>query len=802
MISKMSRMMHHGRRTCAMWVALLLGLPLIPFGGSVTLGQAVPESRQATATESVIELDNAAPEPPLNQISVDSQGRVELHVRDLDLAAVLHMLSMHSRRNIVATEGVQGRKVTANLYDVTFEEALDVLLISHNCTWHKAEGFVYVYPSVPSKESEARPLDIQVSLDGRVTLRAYEQPLSTVLQALASQANRNIIPDPDASERRVNANLKEVPFDQALTAILGQHGGGWEEQDNLIYVYSPEAWARKSIEKKEATLLETRLFRLHYITAEEAEKMITPLLSTIEGEVSALNRSSELRGNIAQEQQFEGSSGWRGQSSAGQQDGVASSVTRSRQLQPVGRGSSSSTEKELVETIQSESAAFSIGSKDMDNAWLLVRDYKDNLNKIAEVIAQIDARPRQVLVEATILRARLDENNALGIDFNFVGGVDFQALGSTSTGITNLVTGDLPLNRMNDTNITTRTDFNDAIAPGGFTFGLVKGSVSVFVRALEEITDTTILANPKMLVLDKQEGQVLVGREDGYRNTIVTQTAAIETVEQLQTGTKFRFRPFIGDDGFVRVQVRPEDSSGGLTGANLPFKQTTEVETSVVVRDGHTILIGGLFREASSAARGQVPVVGNIPVAGALFRNSRDSTQREEVIILLTVHVVKNEVEADKASMAAMQDVERYRVGMRQGLQLHGRERLAQAHYRWAQEHLAKGHRGQALWDLELALNNNPALVPAMRLKERITSRRDYDEDGSSVRGFVRRQIMRETGELAPLFGRPEPLLDDLPLQGPSGFDDGDGSPPQATGSIAPFTTPSQESTTPVKEDT
>src|SRR5262249_51088219 len=160
--------------------------------------------------------------------------------------------------------------------------------------------------------------------------------------------------------------------------------------------------------------------------------------------------------------------------------------------------------------------------------------------------------------------------------------------------------------------------------------------------------------------------------------------SAIQNVQFLDTGTQLRFRPFIGGDGYVRMEVHPEDSTGGLTAANLPFEQTTEVTTNIIVRDGHTILIGGLFREVTSASKDQIPIAGNLPVAGALFRNTHDNTQREEVIILLTVKIVKDAECTPEAGERLMEDVERYRVGMRQGLRWWGRERLAQAHYHCA----------------------------------------------------------------------------------------------------------------------
>ena len=273
-------------------------------------------------------------------------------------------------------------------------------------------------------------------------------------------------------------------------------------------------------------------------------------------------------------------------------------------------------------------------------------------------------------------------------------------------------------------------------------------------------------------MLNKQRGEVIVGRRDGYLTTTVTETAAVQTVEFLETGTQLIFRPYISGDDHVRMEIHPEDSTGGLTAANLPYEQTTEVTTNIIVQDGHTILIGGLFREVSSASRSQVPIVGNLPVAGALFRNTRDNTQREEVIILLTVHIVKDDATMDKASVTAINDVERYRAGMRKGIQWFGRERLAQAHYKWALEHLNSGHRSQALWDLDMAINNNPKLLAAIKLKEELTHERAWDEDGSSVRTFVTRLIDEEEGKSGPPFGRPSPVIPQPLLLGPMGFDD------------------------------
>jgi type IV pilus assembly protein PilQ len=330
---------------------------------------------------------------------------------------------------------------------------------------------------------------------------------------------------------------------------------------------------------------------------------------------------------------------------------------------------------------------------------------------------------------------------------------------SLSPAAQSITTGATPAANLADTTFTTRTEFNAAVPAGGFTFGIIKDQVSLFIRALEEITDSEILANPKVLVLNKQIGNVIVGRRDGYLTTTVTETQAIQEVEFLETGTQLTFRPFVSSDGYVRMELHPEDSVGGLTPAQLPFEQTTEVTTSVLVRDGHTILIGGLFREVASDTRSQVPLLGDLPLIGNLFRSRSDVIEREEVIILLTVHIVKNDADYARYSSEQLQDLERTRVGLRRGMMWHGRDRLAQSYYRTAIKLFAQGEDGRALWSVQIALHNQPRFMSAIKLKEEIAQAREWDDEGALTRSFIRDLIRGERGEEAPPFGRPAPPL-------------------------------------------
>ncbi len=541
----------------------------------------------------------------------------------------------------------------------------------------------------------AEPNGIRVAPGGVVDLHVTDQPLSTVLRLLSVQAERNIITTPGV-QGSVTADLYGVTFDEALEAILAANQCGYIARGSFIYVYTNEELVTLAQTERPPA---TQVFRLYYLTAAAAGAAIQPLLS----DIGSVNMS------------------------AAAVQGIPPDAT--------GAG----------------------GDALAANDYLVVHDYPERLAQVERVLDAIDVRPQQVLVEATILRATLNDDNALGIDFTALGGVDLRMLGSTSTGVTDLTTGDLPASRLDDFNSAVETDFGGAVAPGGMTVGIVADHVGVFIRALEQITDTVVLANPKVLCLNKQKGQVIVGRRDGYLTTTVTETQAIQTIEFLETGTQLIFRPFIGKNGDVRMELHPEDSIGGLTPANLPFETTTEVTTNVQCRDGQTILIGGLFRELTTDARAQIPLLGDIPVIGPAFRSTHDTANSEEVIILLTVHIVKDDDAYAEASRQQMEDFERIRVGLRRGLMWTGRERLGQAHYRKAVEHHAQGDEDWALWHLRLALHNSPRMLPAIKLREEILQERTWDEEGGVTRQFLRYLLAKEGGAARDegFFGRP-----------------------------------------------
>ncbi|MDB5332742.1 MAG: pilQ, partial [Phycisphaerales bacterium] len=557
---------------------------------------------------------------------------------------------------------------------------------------------------------------VNVSDLGTVEIHVNDAALVEVLRMLSLQSQKNIVASKDV-RGTITANLYDVTVREALDAILHANGYDYREKGNFIFVYTAKELADM---EKQARQKKTEVFRLFYTPAANAVNIIKPVLSS-DGQVAFTSPA------------------------------VSGIDTDSKDV----GGNSHATEDVLV-----------------------VTDYPENLDAVRKVLKEIDRRPQQILVEATILRASLHEDNALGVDFTALGGVDFGTLanaaggstggttgGTTSGGSSSSVTGTGTQQALSGSiidnpaasNINHKGFIAGSLGGNGLKLGVVKDSVGLFVSALEGVTDTVVLANPKVLVLNKQKGVVQVGSEQGYKTAITTETTTAQDVKFLATGTLLMFRPYVGENGFIRMEIHPEDSSGSVNDQGLPNKSVTQVTTNVMVKDGHTIVIGGLFRDSTIRARNQVPGLGSLPGVGAAFRNQSDTTDREEVIILLTPHIVKDESAYTNASEQELKEAERIRVGMRRGLMPWGRERLAESWYENAVKEMnkAKPDREKALFHLNCAINLHPEFTEAIEMRSQVTNREMRAMDNSTIRYFLRKQVLAEqahpgTNDMSP----------------------------------------------------
>ncbi|MBW8016374.1 MAG: type II secretion system protein GspD [Planctomycetes bacterium] len=335
---------------------------------------------------------------------------------------------------------------------------------------------------------------------------------------------------------------------------------------------------------------------------------------------------------------------------------------------------------------------------------IIIKDYKENIAEIKDALDKIDVMPPQILIEVTILEAELDETTQFGIDFDYLGVTT--AIGNDGMSVAGLATSVAPSSNQSPSNT-------------GLSIGFIRNNVTGFIRALEEATDTTVLANPKILALNKQAAKLLIGREDGYLTTTGVQDSGLVTqeVDFLESGTKLEFRPYICKGNFIRMEISPSQSNGSVVGG-LPEKTMTTVMTNIMVEDGKTIVIGGLFQEKTILSRSQIPVIGDIPVIGELFRSTNDQSVRTELIILITPHIIRTPQDADGAER--LEDVNRLIFKARKNISWLSRARRAEDRYAEAVRRYRAGDSDGALHQLNWIFEKTRNYLEIERLRDKI----------------------------------------------------------------------------------
>ncbi|AQT68905.1 Type IV pilus biogenesis and competence protein PilQ precursor [Anaerohalosphaera lusitana] len=505
-----------------------------------------------------------------------------------------------------------------------------------------------------------------------------DMTIKDALRFLAMKYHKNIVPTAKVDGMITVTNLYDVTFEEALQAVIGPNK--YDVQGNFIMVYTPEEFEQYKDDKRR---MEYRVFELYYINAEEAKKLITPLMS----------ENGQLQSSTASEIGVSGG------------DGL-----------DISEGGDALALHDSV----------------------VVKDYPENIEEIDALLKDLDKRPVQVLVEATILSANLNEGMEYGVNLNLAGGLAIDG-GDSDTVVEQIA------NFSGKGNLVETAGFANA-GGNGLRLGIRSGDVSAFISALEGITDVTVLANPKILALNKQVGTVFIGQKLGYRSSTSVSGSGVATegqVEFLNSGTKLSFRPYVGSDGYVRMDIYPKDSSAALNDDGVPTETTAELTSNIMVKDGQTVVIGGLFRDDISSTRSQVPVLGDIPVIGAAFRGIEDVSVRQEVIVMLTPHVIEDPSEVEGEERA--EDIARKRYAAREGLQKITRTKRAEKSYIEAAKLYRKGLKAEALREVNWALHLRPTYLEALRLRERILD--ETDDNGEPLERIMIDVIEEEDTE-------------------------------------------------------
>lgn len=332
---------------------------------------------------------------------------------------------------------------------------------------------------------------------------------------------------------------------------------------------------------------------------------------------------------------------------------------------------------------------------------VIVKDYERVLLQMDQLVQEVDCRPRQVLLDAMIISVKLSDENKFGINWQLL---KHKANVRLGLGTPPASAGSI--------------GFDD----GGLTFGFVDDSLGNLIVALETIGETNVVAAPRLLCLNKQRAEIQIGEQLGYVSTTVTETSSTQSIQFLDVGTLLRLRPFISGDGSIRMEIHPELSTGTVEvdqGLTLPNKEVTQVTTNVMCQNGSTVIIGGLIREDLQTDVDQIPVLGNIPIAGALFRQRIDKTDRREILVLITPRLVDEPVLSQEGAKAGNDFLRRQNVVFDKMSPI-GRRHHAMQYHRKAKAAWAAGDDKVALKYANLAVHFDPMSREAIALREEI----------------------------------------------------------------------------------
>jgi TonB family protein len=189
------------------------------------------------------------------------------------------------------------------------------------------------------------------------------------------------------------------------------------------------------------------------------------------------------------------------------------------------------------------------------------------------------------------------------------------------------------------------------------------GQYKSILGALRVIGETKILSSPRIMVLNNQEAKILVGTKDAYITSTTSQagsgsTITSQSVNLVDVGIKLYVTPTVNRDGFVTMKIKPEVSSSKRTDltsqgqiTQVPIVTTSETETTIMVKDGTTIIIAGLKKNQRDKQVQKVPLLGDIPLIGFFFRTSKDEVGKTELVIFITPHIVSGDEPLEYASL-------------------------------------------------------------------------------------------------------------------------------------------------------
>jgi type IV pilus assembly protein PilQ len=437
----------------------------------------------------------------------------------------------------------------------------------------------------------------------KLSLNFQNIEVRALLQVIADFTNFNVVTS-DTVTGTVTLRLKDVPWDQALDIILQSKGLGVRKNGNVLWIAPKDELAAKEqvdleSKKKIADLEPTRTqsFQLNYTKAEEVAKGLTgqALPNTGGGGSAQVSRILSPRGSVI----FE---------------------TRTNQL--------------------------------------FVTDVPSKLEEIQSLISKIDIPVRQVLIEARIVEADDSFGRSLGVKLGGVdarglrggvpgyslGGGNYAAWGGNYSAVNTTVglqPPPIPINETQFVNLPANTSSFGGVNAATFALSLFGATANRFlnleISALEAEGKGNVVSSPRVITADQTKARIEQGEEIPYQQAT---SSGATSVAFKKASLRLEVTPQITPEGNVILDLEVnKDSRGALTSAG-PAINTKQVKTQVLVENGGTVVIGGIFTQDERNEINKVPLLGDIPFIGYLFQNRVKSTTKTEMLVFITPKIV------------------------------------------------------------------------------------------------------------------------------------------------------------------
>ncbi len=293
-----------------------------------------------------------------------------------------------------------------------------------------------------------------------------------------------------------------------------------------------------------------------------------------------------------------------------------------------------------------------------------VTDYMANVEQVGRHLRMIEARVRTgVVIETRIMEVTLDDSTKYGIDWTALPDLSSLSLsGSLTAGAT----------------------ASQALSTGSttFQFGVAGSKFNAFLDAMAQTGNLNVLSAPKVSTLNNQKAIIRIGRQDIFFRSVVTPASTTSaafttyTPDSVTEGIILSVTPQVGQDGRIMLAIHPTitEKVGEATAPDkntAPILDVRETNTVVTVADGETVFIGGMMQERTQETVKSVPLLGDIPYVGALFRSNEQIKKKTELVILITPRVVRT----GEGAEIAERERERLR-NLERGHHLGGRPQL------------------------------------------------------------------------------------------------------------------------------